>query len=199
MKTKFKILLSVMMLAATVAWSAPFTTLFNGTAYTNFSAAVGGGTNTSGAYTNNVQVGVILAASTNYYTLGTGTGTQPAQPTSSWPSCGFSPAALYPGTLYGPFNNLGIYQSLPLQATNASSTALTIAWAGSPDGVYWVSNYFVETYTIPVNSFLPSVPSLMFTNISTGALPYMCLQSIINPGANAITNAIIEVGGKPGL
>ena len=85
-------------------------------------------------------------------------------------------------------------------ATNATSTAVVFRFAGSVDGVLWATNAFVFTYTIPINSLTPNnVPSSVLTNTATGALPYMCLQDIENPGVSALTNIVVEVSGKPGL
>ena len=113
---------------------------------------------------------------------------------TNWPSLGFSLTG-YPNTLYGPASNLGLNTYLNLTATNSSATAITIHYAGS-DGYYWWSNYFVQTITILANT-----NTIQFwTNTATGALPYMTLQQIDNPGATgALTNIVITESEKPGL
>ncbi len=83
-----------------------------------------------------------------------------------------------------------------LPATNASSTSVIIRWAGSVDGSLWKSNYITTTYVIPVNT---TQAGLYLTNTLTGALPYMCIQQIENPGVAFLTNIVVEVSGKPGL
>jgi len=138
-------------------------TLINGTQYTNFSASVGAGvnTNSSGVLTNNVQAGVVLAATTNYYSLYPGFGTQ--LNTNLWPSQAFPVAAGYPGTIYGPYKTFQSDLVASITATNAvGAMTLTRRFAGY-DGLLWVSNVLSQTVVIPANS-LSGISSSNFTS-----------------------------------
>lgn len=162
---------------------------------TNYNVTVGAsGTNSSGVITNNASTGVVLGASTNFFNLSSTSGNQPN--TNLWPSVGWTMLTSYPNTYAPPANNLTLYTAGALTATNATSTAITFRYAGSVDGSLWVSNYFVQTYTVAINSFTPGP---ILTNTTTGALPFVALQEIDNPGVAAFTNALLEASAKPGL
>ena len=175
--------------------------LINGPAYTNATVILVTGTNGAGGYTYSTnQVGVVATTATNYYnppTIAsystTSVAASQANPTN-WPSLGFSLTG-YPGTAYGPANNLGLETLVYLTATNSSSTLITIHYGASDGFINW-SNYFVQTLTIPANTLYVQA----WTNITTGALPFMYVQQVDNPGATgAITNLLIDAVTKPGL
>jgi hypothetical protein len=192
MKTiKYLILLIGVIIAILFAQTArafPLT-LIDGTLTTNVSIAVGA------TYpTNTIYPGVVLGLATNTYNLYNGIGYQAN--TNLWPSVGFSPLGSYPNTVYGPFRNVEFYIAGDLQATNTTSTAVVYRFAGSVDGNRWVSNYYTFTETVAVNT---KSPGAWITNFDTGAMPYISLQTIENPGANALTNIILIENGKPGL
>ncbi|MDE2099878.1 MAG: hypothetical protein KGL39_21675 [Patescibacteria group bacterium] len=156
------------------------------------------GTNSSGVITNNFQLGTVPGSSNIMWQLSASQGSQPFNGTNGFlPSAGIT-AIGYPGTLYGPFNNLSITTQAALVATNASSTTITFRFAGSNDGNLWLTNYFVQSYVIPINSTTPVIP-VAITNITLGGLPYFALQEIDNPGASAVTNIVIQATGKTGL
>lgn len=190
MKTIKKIILLIaLFVTAHVAEAATYVSLIDGRLYTNNTVAVGA------TYpTNTLQLGVVLGAATNSHNMGVTTGVQVN--TNQWPSLGFSPQGGFPNTLQGPYAQvqIGVYGELP--ATNATSTSITIRWAGSIDGTLWQSNYLQTVYVIPVNTKLQG---LYLTNTQTGPLPYMCVQQIENPGVAFLTNLVIQVSGKPGL
>jgi hypothetical protein len=171
--------------------------LVNGPAYTNVNAAYNSGTNGSGAVTNNFQVGVVPGASNVLWYLSGSIGAQPGGGTNGFlPSAGFAPQGNYPGTLYGPWDNTSIIMSGALTATNATSTTITARFAGSIDGAIWYTNYYVQTYIIPVNALTPVIP-VAYSNVVTH-LPYFALQQIDNPGVAAFTNIVIQASGKSG-
>lgn len=104
-------------------------------------------------------------------------------------------APSYPETIYGPINNLAIYTQINFQKTNAPGTGLvTFRYAGSIDGTNPVTSYFTQTISIPANTS----QGVGLTNFTTGALPYLLLQTEENTNGQAITNIVIEVGGKSG-
>lgn len=193
------ILATVAFVASAFAGTTPYPGVVWNQSGTNFNVAVGPtGTNSSGVYTNNALTGVVLGATTNFFNL-SGSAQLPAtsQPnTNLWPSASWSLLTTYPNTYAAASANLQFYFQLPLTATNATSTAVVLRFAGSVDGSLWVSNYFNYTYTIPVNTLNAGG---VLTNINTGALPFIALQAIENPGVAAITNAVVEASQKPTL
>jgi len=180
----------VSLLAVFASQAGNYISLINGLAYTNATIVLQTATN---AWTTN-QVGVVLGSTNNYYNLAAGLGIQ-TNPTNQ-PSCGFSPQGNYPGTLYGPFKNATFVKSAALTATNSSSTTLTFVYAGSIDASMWASNYYTETYIIPVNK--KTIYAVATTN-DFGAMPIVALQEIDNSGVADVTNIVLEVNGKPGL
>lgn len=189
MKNKFlKPLTLIACACALVAFNADagLNQLINGTAYTTATVKIAGVTN---------QIGVVAGASTNVYNLATGMGTQGN--TNLWPSAGFTLVG-YPNTLYGPADTVSIATTLSLTATNATSTDITFRYAGSDDGVRWVTNLFSVTYTVPVNVKTAANPTIQ-TNYSAGALSYISLYSIENPGVAAVTNITLTANTKTGI
>jgi hypothetical protein len=189
MKTKFKILLTLVASAcALVAFNANagFTPLITGTAYTNATVGING---------TNYQYGVVTGASTNVFNLATGVGVQGN--TNLWPSVGLSLVG-YPGTMYGPASTVSLATRVNVTATNATSTAIVFRYAGSNDGANWVTNLFSVTYTVPVNSTTAATPTIQ-TNYTSGAIAYLSLYSIENPGVAAVTNIVLTANSKPGL
>ncbi len=173
--------------------------MLDGRLYTSANVAYNSGTNGAGTVTNNFQLGVVPGSSNVLWYLGAGMGLQPGLGTNGYlPSAGIIPQGNYPGTLYGPFSNMGILTTASLTATNASSTTITIRYAGSIDGSLWYTNFYVQTYIIPVNSLTPAIP-IAYSNVVTAGMPFINLQQIDNPGVAALTNIIIEASGKPGL
>lgn len=167
---------------------------------TNYNVAVGTtGTNSAGVYTNNATTGTVLGASTNTFNLTSGSlfpSTAQAN-TNLWPSVSWGLNSTYPNTYQEPANNLTLYLNGNITATNASSTTITARFAGSPDGINWVSNYFAFTYIVPINSTNATAGSL--TNTTTGGLPFIALQSIENPGVAMFTNVVVSASQKPGI
>jgi hypothetical protein len=200
---KKTILIFLAAFAATAALAVE-TTLINGPATdfgypTNLSASVGAGVNTNaatGALTNNVQIGVVAATSTNFYSLSGSLGVQSA--TNLWPSAGFSPAASYPGTVFGPFRLAEIYTAMTPMGSNATAATVIVRWAASVDGNNWVSNVFVQTYNSAIN-VTNIVGAPLLTNYDTVAIPFLCIQQIENNLGIPLTNVLIEINGKPGI
>jgi hypothetical protein len=162
---------------------------------TNLSYSVGAGnnTNTAGTLTNNVFPGVVLGATTNFYSDYGTMNTQSA--TNLYPSAGWNPGGGYPNTLYGPNRAVVFYINGSLLATNATSTACVVRFAGSVDGNLWVSNIFTLPYTVAVNTTSPG--PLLFTN--TIYPPFVCVQQVENPGASVLTNLTVEASTTPGF
>ena len=181
MKNKFSLILAAIFGLAISVQALPTTVLINGPLYTNATVVVGASTN---------QYGVVLGAATNSFNLSSGIGTQ--LNTNLWPSAGFSLVG-YPNTLYGPFSTACIAINGALTATNASSTTITYRFAASNDGTLWVTNYASYTQVIAVNS---TTATMTLTNVNFGAIPYLALSSIENPGVAAVTNIVISVSGK---
>ena len=191
---KISLVIAASLLAVLTSAAGNYIGLITPSTNLTFSVGAGVNTNTAGALTNNQFSGVVANATTNYYTLSTGIGTQSA--TNVWPSAGFTLIG-YPNTLYGPFNNTEFYINGGLLASNASSTAIVVRFAGSIDGANWYSNYFALPYTIPATAVTTIGPWV--TNTATGGMPFMCIQQVENPGANVLSNLTVEVVGKPGL
>lgn len=190
--------LSVIGLAIS-AEAGNYTTLLNGNFYTNNNVAYNSGTNGIGVVTNNFQLGTIPGSSNVFWYLSTTVGAQPGKGTNGYlPSTGFAPQGNYPNTLYGPYNNTLVGGIFQLVATNSLSTTVTAQFAGSIDGLYWQTNAFSLAWIVPVNSLSPT-NGLETYGFTSGAWPYYALQQINNPGANAVTNFVLEATGKPGL
>lgn len=180
---------------ASHAGNTPYPGLLWSVTTTNFNVILGPtGTNTSGAYTNNAQTGVVLGTSNNIFNLANSVGTQAT--TNFWPSVGMTLLTQYPNTYAPPANNLTLVTQCSLMATNATSTVLVFKYAASADGAIWATNYYQQAYTIPINSLGGFVAQ---TNITTGAMPFVALQEIDNPGANIVTNVVLEASAKSGL
>lgn len=184
-------LIAVIALCAT-AHAGNYVTLLTGTGGTNATSLVG---------LTNYQQGVVFAAWTNAYNLQINGGSQGnlgggQQNTNLWPAASFSPQGNYPNTLYGPFRNTAIFTQLPLTATNAVAATIIVRYAGSVDGNNWVSNVVVQTFN-PIANTASAANNL--TNYDSTSYPYIALQAIENNAAVPITNALIEVSGKPGL
>ena len=204
MKLKFIPILFIVLLLSLAAKATYIPLLLPGT--TNNNAAYNSGTNGFGAVTNNFQVGVVPGASNVLWQLSSTLNAQPFLGTNGYlPALVFYPnggvgglGVGFPNTLYGPFNNTLIGFGFNLVATNASSTTVTVQWAGSLDGVYWQTNLITQTYVVPVNSLAPTngIETIQYTAL---AWPMIALQQVNNPGVAAVTNMIIEVNGKPGL
>lgn len=195
-----KTLVSLLLALGVAAAQAGPITLINGSLYTNNNVTVGNSlTNSSGIYTNNFQIGVVLGTSNVLFNLGAN-GSQAN--TNLWPAVSFTPGGGngsgqgYPNTLYGPYSATEFYLSFNLVATNTTATTLTTIWAGSVDGINWSTNWLTLTQIIGVNS---TGTNAVLTNIVTGGLPWVSLQEIENPGTQAVTNMLFEVNGKPGL
>ena len=152
----------------------------------------------------NYATGYVPAAATNYYNMPTvaamGNNTSVASSqsnTNQFPSAAVSLTG-YPNTLYGPANNVGFMTTINEQATNATTTIVKFVYAGS-DGYNWYSNYFAYTVTIP-QSITTNLSAIWWTNVTTGALPFLALQEIDNTNASlVITNIVITASEKPGL
>jgi len=114
--------------------------------------------------------------------------------TNLWPVRAVNLAAGYPGTLYGPVNNVNIFYSGSLIATNATSTSLVFTWASSNDGTNVFTTH-TDTIVVPI---LTKAFSYM-TNFTTGGAGWLMEQSEVNPGAAVVTNLVIEPGAKAGI
>jgi hypothetical protein len=191
------LLVAVIGLAVALPAHAVTYTLVNGTYYTNNNVAYNSGTNGAGTVTNNFQLGTVPGASNVLWYLSGSIGAQPGGGTNGFlPSAGIMPQGNYPNTLYGPWDNTSIITKMSLMATNATSTTITVQFAGSIDGQIWYTNYYTQTYIIPINSLTPVIP-VAYSNVVTH-LPYFALQEIDNPGVSALTNIVIQASGKPG-
>lgn len=204
MKTKNKFLAAIMatvcFLLAPALFAGTYTTLWQDST-TNVTAAYNNaaGLNSSGAVTNNYIIGTVGGASNVFFYLSGTTGTQPALGTNSYlPAAAVSPQGTYPGSLYGPYNNMAVVVSANIMATNATATSISFRFAGSIDGVNWFTNFYVHNYNIPTTSTTAVTP-ITYSNVVTYAVPFICLQEIDNPGVAAVTNILVEVSGKPGL
>jgi hypothetical protein len=114
--------------------------------------------------------------------------------TNLWPVRAVNLAPGYPGTLYGPVNNVNIFYSLATVATNASTTNVTFIWGLSNDGTNVVS-YHTDVIAIPVIS----KAATWMTNFTTGGAGWLMEMSESNAGPAAVTNLIIEPGAKAGI
>jgi hypothetical protein len=188
------VLIILVLLLAANSKAAQYT-LVNGNLYTSFNASVGAGvnTNTSGVLTNNVQTGVNLASTTNYFTLSTGIGTQVA--TNLWPSQSFPVASGYPGTVYGPYRTFQNTLAVGSTATNsAGNVTFTRRYAGY-DGVLWVSNVFVMNVTVPANSTYG-----ISTSNFQSSFQYVAVQQDEWPvSTSAATNEVNSTSSGAGL
>ena len=203
MKNKMKILIGVaaVMLAMVICSSAS-SILLNGNTVTNANAkytALTSGTNSSGVVTNNFQVGQVPGASNVLWQLNTSYGAQPYLGTNGYlPAFVLDSGGGYPGSLSGPSRMVSIEISGNLMATNATSTAVVFRFAASDSGIVWYTNWYVTTYTIPVNA-TTDARGCILTNIDFGANEYIALQAIENPGVAAMTNIVIDINCNPGL
>ena len=198
--TNLLLLVALMIMLANQAKAFSLTAI-NGNLYTNATAPYYqsvANTNSSGVISNNFQVGVVPGSSNVFWTLSTSQSYQVNNGTNVlWlPS---EPISLigYPGTLYGPANNLTVAVTGSLMASNASSTSLVFQFAGY-DGYLWITNYLTMTYIVPVN-YSNAVTTVLSTNIQTGGMQYLALQQINNPGVAAFTNIVLDFATKPGL
>lgn len=165
-------------------------------ALTNISISTGANpaTNSLGVYTNNYVLGTVAATATNTYNLVVNPSSQGniggLQPNTNWfPSAAVSLQGNYPNTLYGPSRMENFVFSSAL--VTGSGGNIAYVFAGSQDGVIWVTNLYTFVST---NTGVP-----FMTNLDTGAMPLIALQNIQNTNATAATNIAIELSGKPGL
>lgn len=184
--------------------------LVNGPAFTNATVLVGvtnyqngvitpAWTNTFNTWTAYAQGGYSISGTTAVITASSPSAngfivTGGQVNTNLWPVRAVNMAVGYPNTLYGPANNVNLYYSGSLVATNATSTSLVFAWATSNDGTNVVVTH-TDTIVVPI---LTKTFSYM-TNFATGGAAWLMESSEINPGAAPATNIVIEAGAKPGI
>ena len=172
------------------------TVLINGPIYTSYNQIVGvDGTNSSGVFTNNVQQGVVLALSTNFYNL---SWTPNSQVNSNqWPAAVFSPQGSYPNTLAGPSRLEDIITQGAFTATNAvGAQTIFIKYAKTADGTVFITNALTLAFTASANSLAIAPTDTNYDSLASG---YFVLQEIDNTNAVAVTNLFNEVSDKPGF
>lgn len=173
-----------------------YITLIAGNQYTNPTVLMAGVTNqigvTKGNTTNqfNTSLGSASASASSYLVSGSQINT------NQWPLAAVSANAGFPQTLYGPFNNLALYNQFTIMATNANGTqTVPFRFAASVDGSNAATSWFVWQCSIAANQ----TSFVGITNIQTGGYPFIILQSVDNTNATAVTNNLLEAAGKPDL